>query len=654
MSVTIGDQKFIKDPDKGWMDAKTKQPADAGLIKLLDSVMIDEPEVKKLRVKIDKNVEPVSINGQKFVYDVNQGWIDEKTKVRAPDSLQRTLNMAGLGITGTAGLQNIKEKTSEKIKSGGGTLIKNSSAVINQPLVAMINQLASIDSYLKQQLQNKQIIAANNFAQAKETAIEDKNATQIDTIETPDAKPEPSKLAALGGAAVLAGLVASQFDPVKDALKEIADFGMSVGNFVGNIAKTLNSGFDWLLGNKTKRDINDLGPTGSVDKSAMPTTNVATPNIATNETAGSSANAVPETPEIPTTSSNKQAPNAQPVRIPSETPTPTAPSKSGSYVAPSATPVAKPPTSQAPVQSKHGLKAKGGRTSGKGTPTAKEAERIGATQVSPGGGKMSQNVNKLFVLGGGITGNAKNLQNWDPKFESSVVAMLQEYVAAGNAPPVMTSGYRYPGDQAKISTGYTKAAPGTSRHERGLAVDFNSPDVHRMKSMGLLAKYGLDQPLPGSDPVHIQQVGAAVGGTDPIYSMVGEDGGIVADLAGPAISAIAETVEMGKKLFGKAGAGLIGAKNYTPRDINPVIKPRSADLESVVKANAIEKTSAMADSRTPPPPPVISKTPPAPNINPDKNSPVIESPATESDMSGINYYLERFGFAPAQSEMTIV
>ena len=63
MSVTIGDQKFIKDPNKGWIDSKTKQPADTGLIKLLDSLMVEEPEAKKLRVKIDSSVEPVFING---------------------------------------------------------------------------------------------------------------------------------------------------------------------------------------------------------------------------------------------------------------------------------------------------------------------------------------------------------------------------------------------------------------------------------------------------------------------------------------------------------------------------------------------------------------------------------------------------------------
>lgn len=663
-SVTIGDQKFIKVADRGWVDAKTKQPADKGLLKLLDRLALDEPEVKKLRVKIDKRVEPVSIGSQKFVYDVNQGWLDEKTKVRAPDSLQRTLSnlvprfgkddtadidlTAGFGMAGQAGLQKTKEAKTPQ-KSGGGTLVMNRNASINKPLVAMINQLASIDSYLKQQLQNKQIITAKDIAQAREANIEAKTAPdQLEEIK-PDAKPEPSKLAMLGGAG-LAALIAMQFDPVKETIKGIVDFSTSVGEFVGNIAKTLNTGFEWLLGDKAaSRETESVSTT--------PTAPTQQPQQAPTMPLADTKPAAPAIPVIGSPPEPVVPAVAQDTEQNVTAPAPASPKAatstsgpSGGAPAPMAKPSSVPPSQPAAspsAPSTGGLKAKGGRTSGKGTASAPEAQRIAASQVSPGGGgKMSENVGKLFTLGGGITGNAKNLQNWDPKFEASVVSMLQEYVAAGNAPPVMTSGYRYPGDQAKISTGYIKAAPGKSRHERGLAVDFNSTDVNRMKSMGLLSKYGLDQPYPGKDPVHIQQAGAAVGGTDPIYSMVGEDGGVVADLAGPVISAMTETFEMGKKLFGKVGKALIGAENYEA----PTTK--GGTLSKLAKAGAIEKTATMADSRTPPPPPAAPKPVSLPNINPDKSSPVIQTPATDSDMSGVNYYLQRFGFNTAESEMS--
>lgn len=644
-SVTIGDQKFVRSSG-GWVDAKTKQPADKGLLKLLDSMVVEEVETKKLRVNIDRRVEPIAIGAQKYIYDINSGWIDEKTKIPAPRSLQLTLSnasprfgkndspnidlSAGFGMAAKAGLQKTRQRPAPT--KGGGTLVTTKNVTINKPLIAMINQLSSIDSYLKQQLKNKQIVAAKNIAQAKESSIENKiQENEIEQQPTPDATKEPSNLAMIGGLAAVAALLATQFDPIKDALAEVVDFGMSVGGFVSDIAKTLNSGFSWLLGSKNKRDINELSLTSTTSKSAPQPAQQsqggqAPPSIPTESVGAAPTLGMPIGALTPSIKNTTQTTAPAPVTkaISSPTTTPSAPAMST------------PSSTATPVVPK----AAATMPSGQGATSGGQATRTTAPQVSPGGGgKMTQNIGKLFKLGGGVTGNSKNLQNWDPKFESSVVSMLQEYVAAGNAPPVMTSGYRYPGDQAKISTGYSKAKPGTSRHERGLAVDFNSADVNRMKSMGLLAKYGLSQPMPGKDPVHIQQSGAAIGGTDPIYSATGEDGGVVADLAGPIISAITDTFELGKKLFGKAGAALIGAQNYE-------------NMAPLVKAGAIAKTNAMVDSRTPTPPLPTTAPLSLPNINPNKSSPVIESPATSNDMSSINYYLVRFGFKPAESELT--
>ena len=60
-----------------------------------------------------------------------------------------------------AGLDKTKQKKPTP-KSGAGVLVNRSAANINKPLIAMINQLASIDSYLKQQLHNKQHNRNNN------------------------------------------------------------------------------------------------------------------------------------------------------------------------------------------------------------------------------------------------------------------------------------------------------------------------------------------------------------------------------------------------------------------------------------------------------------------------------------------------------------
>lgn len=88
-SVTIGDQSFIKDPAKGWIDKKTKQPADKGLLRLLDSLDI-QPVQKRLKVDIDNTIEPITLSAtEKYVFDRNSGWIDAKTKKpAAPDMLK--------------------------------------------------------------------------------------------------------------------------------------------------------------------------------------------------------------------------------------------------------------------------------------------------------------------------------------------------------------------------------------------------------------------------------------------------------------------------------------------------------------------------------------------------------------------------------------
>lgn len=142
-------------------------------------------------------------------------------------------------------------------------------------------------------------------------------------------------------------------------------------------------------------------------------------------------------------------------------------------------------------------------------------------------GTLAQNINKLFTLGGGITGNARNLQNLDPEFERRVVSALTEYNEKTGRKPAITSGFRYEGDQAAISSGSNpKAAPGKSRHERGLALDINSADVARMNELGILQKYGLvggkAMSAKGSylvDPPHVEMARNAPTGTaaSPIY-----------------------------------------------------------------------------------------------------------------------------------------
>jgi hypothetical protein len=312
--VTIGDQKFVKDANKGWVDSKTKQPADKGLIRLLDSLVIDEPVMKKLRTKIDKRIEPVSISGQKFVYDVNHGWVDEKTKTPVPPSLQLILsNTVGFGIVGQAGLQQTKVKA--KPKSGGGTLINTSNTNINKPLVAMINQLASIDGFLKQRIDNQKIIAKNNLLAIRESQVEAIDQEPQVGVIKPDAEKVSGSSA---GLLALGGLVLLTLDPVQEAIKSVIDGVVNAGKFITNVVSSINDGFKFLLGsNATDPTAVDSAPESKPSApaastpDAQPVTTVA-PSATTN-----SSGAVPSVATsvaIPSiTSSSKPSSSSMPV-----------------------------------------------------------------------------------------------------------------------------------------------------------------------------------------------------------------------------------------------------------------------------------------------------------------------------------------------------
>jgi uncharacterized protein (TIGR02594 family) len=91
--VTIGGQTFIKTSD-GWVDKKTKVRAPESLFTLLNSLTTESTtEYKKLRVRLDSSKPPVSLAGEEYVFDLNQSkWINKKTRDAVNDSLQKVIN----------------------------------------------------------------------------------------------------------------------------------------------------------------------------------------------------------------------------------------------------------------------------------------------------------------------------------------------------------------------------------------------------------------------------------------------------------------------------------------------------------------------------------------------------------------------------------
>jgi murein DD-endopeptidase MepM/ murein hydrolase activator NlpD len=264
--VTIGDQTFINDPDRGWIDRKTKLAADKSLIKLLDSLEL-KPVEKKLKVKIDRKVEPVTINGQKFVYDGNAlSWIDEKTKVRAADSLQKTLNSVvkvaafsqtseevekAYGTIGQIAKIKVSVKT-PKLPQGGRarpsklTASKkpvaqktNQSKLINPIIVNMVSILASIDDTIKQQLEQKKQLDRQNAEQADENKIESNNA--LANVEKEHATKIKAKNALLAGGGAL--LLMQYFDPI---MTLVTDVGEVVYDMAKYTFDAMGKMADWL------------------------------------------------------------------------------------------------------------------------------------------------------------------------------------------------------------------------------------------------------------------------------------------------------------------------------------------------------------------------------------------------------------------------
>ena len=85
-------------------------------------------------------------------------------------------------------------------------------------------------------------------------------------------------------------------------------------------------------------------------------------------------------------------------------------------------------------------------------------------------------------------------------------AVAQAGVLLGSPVPI-SSGWRSTAQQAALWANrhlnpYPVAPPGTSMHERGLAIDVPGPFVATLRTVA--AAVGLCQPLPVSDPVHFE------------------------------------------------------------------------------------------------------------------------------------------------------
>ena len=96
--VTIGGQTFIKTGD-GWVDQKSKTKAPEGLLSLLNRLQIENSsEGKKKRVRIDTSRPVVKLGKTEYVWDLNSGvWIDKKTKDAVNPAFSKLIEAAYQG-----------------------------------------------------------------------------------------------------------------------------------------------------------------------------------------------------------------------------------------------------------------------------------------------------------------------------------------------------------------------------------------------------------------------------------------------------------------------------------------------------------------------------------------------------------------------------
>lgn len=134
---------------------------------------------------------------------------------------------------------------------------------------------------------------------------------------------------------------------------------------------------------------------------------------------------------------------------------------------------------------------------------------IGAKNIGAGIGRGLTSMAKgaAAFLGFKLADRNVDLANVNPLILDPLRGAVSEYKQKTGKDAIITSGFRSAQKQAQMNASgnrYLMAKPGMSMHQYGWAVDINSADANAMAKMGILDKYGLVQPYPIKDPVHIE------------------------------------------------------------------------------------------------------------------------------------------------------
>lgn len=192
----------------------------------------------------------------------------------------------------------------------------------------------------------------------------------------------------------------------------------------------------------------------------------------------------------------------------------------------------------------------------------------------------------------------EKLKKIDPTFLHYLALMAKDYKKATGKNLQFTSSFRSKEDQSRLAAGGNSfaAAPGSSPHEFGLAVDLAKGHGEELNKLGLLKKYGFTAPI-GQEPWHIENnalstmIAEAKKMTPAqrkgiITSSLGK-GGDGIGLKGGAYNKKSRDVEYQKSLMGASGG-----KNPNPSTglgSTPPIAPATANVtpEATSSANVV-------------------------------------------------------------------
>ena len=666
--ITIGGQRFIKTAD-GWVDQKSKTRAPEGLLKLLNSLQVENSsEGKKKRVRIDTSRPVVKLGKTEYVWDLNSDvWIDKKTKDAVNPAFSKLIEAAyqgiiqgvtpeeqsydkskaassvvnNMGSTGQAAKQKVRTST------GGGRLpapnikINSPGIKINSPIVQMIEKLATVDGYLKQRLDNQKKIANRNLVATKETAIESKSgdASPVEQVSENDA--EKSDATGIGVALLVGGLIAAQFEPVQEAFKSLASGIKSVFNFVRDVASVVSDGLDFFTGSSSASD-------------SKVETSTAAPNITQGNTPSSPKTAPQAKLSVPS-----EANEAVPSAITPSSVAPTTPAIAPNFS--STQPTMAPSSSNSSSRVNASSAAPNNSGSRAAAPSSTRSNATPAPMVSSSNAAPSKVSTPTPTPNATPSSAAPATPNATPDGSNYDGLRLksQEAISGGQAASKTIEFAKIVQAQIPELTRFTEFSDSyhkgrTSKHNEGLAFDFTIKDPSQSTAVADRVKAAADA---NGYKVKIldEYKNASAGATGGHIHVTVVGPGTGSTIEGGGGSSILEQVTTVGANIGKGAIEAIG--NILRAGLGEMTPTSGSQLSTVndtmsgnIARAAKERTATVAATKTPKPV-AVTKSDPV-NMNAPSGSSTIQNMPTASDKAGVEFYLTRMGFPKITYEQT--